>query len=82
MSVQKSTSPSGNFAAVTPSDVADIPAGQCRGLYVGGDGDVSVVSEAGDSVVFKLAKAGMVLPVITRRVNATGTTASDLVALY
>ena len=79
---QKSpTSPAVDFAAVTPSDSVDL--GQpCRALWVGTGGHVSCVSLNGASVLFKNAPSGWPLPVIARRINATGTTAADLVALY
>lgn len=73
--------PTGVFAAVTPSDSADLSGGMAR-IYVGGDGDVSVLNARGEAVVFAGAKAGSVLPIWTRRVRSTGTTATGIVALY
>lgn len=73
----------GEYAnAITPSDSTNltIPA---RGIYVGKCGDISVVmAAAGNTVLLKGAMAGVVIPVRVSRINATGTTASDLVALY
>lgn len=50
-------------------------------VYVGASGIVSVVLENGDVVPFTVF-AGYVLPIKTIRINSTGTTASQLVALY
>lgn len=52
-------------------------------VYVGSTGDVSVVcADDGSSVVFKAVPTGTTLPVLVRRVNAAGTTASQLVGMY
>ena len=82
MSIQTTTHTSGAVRAVTPNDSTDLALGTCRALYVGGAGDVSIDDLGGETVVFVGALAGSVLPIQTARVNATGTTASDIVALY
>lgn len=72
------------FAAVTPSNTVDFVR-YPRGLYVGGGGDVAVVPLSGDAdtaVTFVGVAAGTILPIGARRVNVTGTTATDIVALY
>jgi hypothetical protein len=52
-------------------------------LYIGGDGNVSVDTFGGtESLVFNGAKAGSIIPMAVRRVNATGTTATNIVAMY
>ena len=78
-------------AAVTPSDTANIPsvsgpAGEtvnngCT-LYVGGLGDVRVLTAGGDDVVFSAVPAGTFVPVNVVRVFSTNTTATNLVALW
>ena len=68
--------------AVTPSDSTDLTYSTCRAIYVGAVGDISIDDLGGETVVFKGALAGSVIPVQTARVNATATTATDLVALY
>jgi len=74
-------SPAKNAAAVTPNDSADL-ANVAVALFVGGAGDVSVDTVGGqESVVFTLP-AGSVLPVRVKRVNNTGTTATNIVALW
>jgi hypothetical protein len=52
-----------------------------RAIYVGGAGNMSVVTAKGTSVVFTGLPAGIVLPVRIRKVLATGTTATNLVAI-
>lgn len=74
-----------NARAVTPSNTTDLPHA-CRALYVGGTGAVSVRmagEPAGSSVVFAAVPTGTILHgVQVRRVLATGTTATALVALW
>lgn len=65
--------------AITPSDVTIIPA--CRGLFVGGAGNIAVVMAGGTSVTFTGVVAG-ILPIQVSQVKATGTTATNIVALY
>lgn len=76
-----SSSPAYYAAAVTASDSVSLPGGACRALWVGVAGDVSAVCGS-QAVVFKGAQAGSVIPASVTRVNATGTTATDIVALY
>ncbi|WP_395752496.1 hypothetical protein [Prosthecobacter sp.] len=73
--------PNDSFRAVTPSDTVPMKGGPARALYVGGAGDVTAVNENGAAVTFAAVPAGCVLPIVTRRVNATGTTATNIVAL-
>jgi len=74
--------PAKHAIAITPSDTVDISGGAfMRGLYIGGAGNISV-EMANGTVVFYAAVAGSVLPIRTKRVNATGTTATNLVGLY
>lgn len=70
-------------AAVTPSDTVNIVSGPVRALYVGVGGDVAIYSPGTAlSVVLKNVSSGQVLPVACLRVLATGTTATDIVALF
>ena len=78
-------------AAVTPSDTANIPsvsgpAGETVNngcvLYVGGLGDVRVLTAGGDDVVFSAVPAGTFVPVNVVRVFSTNTTATNIVALW
>lgn len=65
--------------AVTPSDVTNLvhPA---RGLWIGGAGAVSVEMYGGGTMIFSGCPAGVLLPVQVTRVNATGTSATLIVA--
>ncbi len=70
-----------DFAAVTPSDGTDLTF-RCRALFIGTAGNVSALAADGSTVVvFKNLPSGSVLPIRTSRVRATGTTATDIVAL-
>ncbi len=78
-------SPAGYAWAVTTSDSTDLVK-HTRAIYVGGDGNVAC--EAFDPATNKLANvtftglvAGTVLPVRTKRILSTGTTATNIVAL-
>lgn len=73
------TDPATVAIAVTPSDSVGLPT-ICRGLYIGVTGDVTAVV-SGTAVLFKAVPVG-VLPVCCSRVNSTGTTATNIVALY
>ena len=69
--------------AVTPSDTQDM-AFTARALYVGtagATGTVKVKAANGDVIVFVGLAAGSILPVAVLRVYATGTDASNIVAL-
>lgn len=72
--------PAREAVAVTPSDSVDIA--QTRGLYIGGDGNVSVVMAGGRTETFAGAAAGSILPICVTRVRSTGTTATSILALY
>lgn len=74
-------SPARNAAAVTPNDSTDLTT-TARALWVGGAGDVSVITAGGDTVTLEGAAAGGIIPVCVSRVRATGTTATDIVALW
>ena len=71
--------PALNADAVTPSDAADLP-NVARALWVGSSGNVRVDTGGGDNVTFVGVQG--VLPVRVRRVYTTGTTATNIVALY
>lgn len=75
-------SSSDHFVAITPHDTTSFTDGICRAIYVGGAGAVVAVRKDGTAVTFAAAVAGSVLPVRAIRVNATSTTATNLVALY
>lgn len=70
-----------SFAAIVPHDTNALAGGKTAGIYVGVAGDVTVLNDDGTAVKFKAAPVG-VLPVAAKVVKSTGTTATDLVALY
>ena len=77
----------GRAAAVTPSNTVNIPAitgGTNNGcvLYVGGAGNLKVLTVGGDEVTLVAVPAGSFIPVHVLRVFSTGTTASSIVALW
>ena len=60
----------------------DITRRDCRAVWVGGAGDLSVVMSAGDTAVFAGIAAGTLLPIRVKKINSSGTTASSIVVLY
>lgn len=72
-------SPARHAAAVTPSDTVDL--NTVSVLYIGTAGNVVVITTAGETVTFVGLAAGTILPVWVKRVKATSTTATNIVAL-
>lgn len=70
------------YEAVTPHATTNFPGGIARSLYVGTEGHVVAVGLDGVAVTFKNVPNGSVLPTVAMRVNAIGTTATDIVALF
>ena len=70
----------GDAAAVTPSDTAVLSAPSV--IYVGGTGNVKVVTAQGTTVTFVGLPAGAVIPVQVIQVYATDTTATNLVRVF
>jgi hypothetical protein len=66
---------------ITTSDTVDFPEGLTAAVWVGGAGNVAAVMQNGVVGTFTGVTAGAVLPIAARRINATGTTATNLVAL-
>lgn len=66
---------------VTPDDNADLSE-VSRGVYIGGAGDVAVIMKDGQTLTFAATSAGAVYPFRVRRVLSTGTTATDIVAIW
>lgn len=64
--------------AITPSDSN---AQTYRAIYVGGAGNVAVTTSGGDVVTFTAPPVGTIIPVETKLVMATNTTATLLVGL-
>lgn len=66
--------------AVTPDDATDLTR-EARGLLVGTAGDIKVDVQDGQTVTLKNVPVG-VLPLRVKRVYSTGTTASNITAMF
>jgi hypothetical protein len=73
--------PAEDAIPVTPSDTQDLPLGTCQELLIGTGGNLSVITRAGNQRDLTGVPAGR-LRLQVRRVRATGTTASNITALY
>jgi len=71
----------GGYLVFTPDDDNDLPKAPCNGIWSSDGGDVTIISQSGNSSTFTVP-AGSVLPCRAYRVMATGTTSTSLVALY
>ena len=77
---EKLTDQASSALAVTPSDSVDL-ANAPKALYIGVTGDITMrLANDTASVLFKAVPVG-VLPVRPLRVYATGTTATNILAL-
>jgi hypothetical protein len=74
---QESSAPAVDAVVVTP----DTPYLEARAIYVGGDGNLTVTVDGVD-VLFSNMIGGTILPVRSTEVIGSGTTATNLVALY
>lgn len=70
-----------NAAGVTPSDSSDLPK-TAFGLYVGQTGDVKITTLQGLVVTFEQLASGVIHPIAARRVWASGTSATGIVAVW
>lgn len=73
--------PASNAAAVTPNDSTDLAA-TSRAIYVGGAGNLAVITAGGQTVTFTGVPAGAILPIRASRVMLTNTTATSIMALW
>ena len=74
-------SPAAHAAAVSPSDSTDLT-NAARALWIGGTGDVVLDTVGGEtSITFKAVPVGW-LQVRSQRVRSTGTTATNIVAVW
>lgn len=65
---------------ITPHDTT-LFAFTSSGVYVGGAGNISVLMSDGSTGIFIAVPVGSLLPIQADRVNATGTTATNLLGL-
>lgn len=66
--------------AVTPSDSTVLTT--TRAVFVGGAGNLSVVTSAGTTLTLTGVTAGTVLPLRVTKVRSTSTTATNIAALW
>lgn len=72
--------PARRLLAVTKSDTTIV---NCDALYVGGVGDVAIIaSDDSAAVTLPSVPAGALLPIACKKVMSTGTTATNIVALF
>jgi len=78
-----------NAFTITKSDSTIFPhlpssSGVCvtKYIYVGGTGDVNVVTDGGKTVLFAGVQAGAVIPVAATQVLSTSTTATNMVGMW
>lgn len=69
------------WVPITPSDSADLPR-VTDGIWVGTAGNVAAVMPNNVMPVVLSVPSGAWIPLVARRINATNTTATGLVALY
>ena len=69
---------SDSISIMNSSSVAEMP----RALYVGGGGSITLVTGDNDTVTLMGVLGGSLLPIRVKRVNNTGTSATDIVALF
>ncbi len=65
---------------ITPSDSTTIE--PTSGIYIGISGDIAVTMKNGNDAIFKSLAAGVIHPLCVTKVKATGTTASNILAVY
>lgn len=80
MFVTSMVDPARNAFVVTPDNSNDLKA-PTRAVWVGGAGTLTVDMLNGDTCLFSGIPAGTFLPIQVKRIRATGTTATLIVAL-
>lgn len=72
----------GHYIPVVPHAATNHADGEAQALFVGSAGAVAAVRPDGTAVIFPAVPAGTTIEIRTIRVNAVGTDADDMVALY
>jgi len=75
------TSPALHLALVTPNNTQDLTF-FARALIIGGSGTLKVTTVGGETLTLPALPDGYRLDARIRRVWATGTTATDIVAMW
>jgi len=81
----REVSVSNKWVVQTPSDTVDVAEIFGQGpaaLYIGGAGNLTVLDVDGRTVLFTAVPVGTILPIRPKRIMATGTVASAIVAIY
>lgn len=73
--------PANDGLPVTKSDSTDLSQ-VSRALYIGGTGDVTVIMRTGTQLTFSAVPSGALLPISVKRVMSTGTTATNIIAIW
>ena len=81
VSIANKSQPYTKGAAVTPNDGVDLTF-TTRAVWVGGAGNLTVTMSGGGDVTFTGVTAGALLHIRASRVKATGTSATNIVALW
>lgn len=68
-----------NAEAVTPSDSTNVAG---LALWVGGAGNISIITAGGQTVTLSGVQAGTLIPLEFSRVRSTGTTATNIVRMW
>lgn len=79
--IQKGSSITADGAAIVTHDTNELPS-YSRQIYCGGAGDIKLITVGGTTLTFKAVPVGTLLPVRAKLVFATGTTATNLVAIW
>lgn len=74
------TDPAQGATAITPNNAVDLAA-PTTGIYVGTTGNLRLTTLLGDDVTFVAVPSGALLPIQATRIWATGTTATNMIAL-
>lgn len=70
-----------NAWPVTPSDSANLQQ-PCNAIYIGGAGTLKVTTLKGQQVTFSGCLAGTIIPIGTTKIFSTGTSATNIVAMF
>ena len=73
--------PARDGVAVTPNDGADLT-NVTKALFVGGAGNLALVTQNGTTLTLTGVIAGSYLPIRVSQVKATGTTATNIAAFF
>ncbi len=75
-----------SYQAVVPDDMQpirlQIGGHHAEALFIGTSGDVSLTGTDGKTAIFKSVPSGTYLPIHAVTLNAAGTTAQNIVAVY